>query len=239
MAACVVVGCPAATAGAQPAPYPIWYPDRLMSPTTPLVGPDPNIPLSSADRTVIAIEGGIGAGKTTTASLVADLLAVPAILEDTDRHPFLPAFYAHPSKYALETELGFVLLHAHELKRVEAPLCIADFSITKDLVFAKLSLQGEEFAVFQSVYEWATNSLGKPRLVIFLDIAVETMLQRIRMRGRSFELGISEAYLARLATEYHSHMDALGDEVVRFSVQVGANRDDVARAIHTLVSDWL
>jgi deoxyguanosine kinase len=194
--------------------------------------------MHSTERSVVVLEGGIGAGKTTTAALLAERLQVPVILEDTDRHPFLPAFYEQPDRYALETELGFVLLHAHQLKKMHTRFCVADFSIAKDLVFAKLSLGSEELQVFQAVYDWATRSLGKPQLVVFLEVGVEAMLARIRVRGRHYESGISEPYLTRLLDEYILHMADLGDKVVRLPVAPEDTPAQVADAVLRIVKDW-
>lgn len=190
------------------------------------------------DRRVVAVEGGIGAGKTTTATLVARRLDIPVVLEDTDKHPFLEAFYDRPDLYAFETEVGFVLLHAHQMKRAQFPLCVTDFSIGKDLLFARLSLKGKEFSVFESVYDCAMELVGKPHLVVFLDIDVQTMLLRIHSRGRRYEAGISETYLARVVDEYANHIAELGQNVVRLPVTPDMASEEVAEAVCRIVTRW-
>jgi deoxyadenosine/deoxycytidine kinase len=140
----------------------------------------------------ISIEGCIGSGKTTTAKIVAERLSFLALPEETAHHPFLADFYSNPSLYALETELGFVLLHYHRLRMVHGQsMLVTDFSPGKDLMFAKMNLDGADFALFDHVYRELTHRLVRPNIAIFLDLPIGVLMERIRKRGRPYEQGIA------------------------------------------------
>ncbi len=114
----------------------------------------------------ITVEGCIASGKTTVAKLLAAKRNSNLILEQFKDNPFLDKFYSNPSKYALETELAFVLIHYHqvfrELKQVKNGEYISDFHISKDLLFAKMNLNKEDLALFRSLYSALTRRLPKP-----------------------------------------------------------------------------
>src|SRR5437868_13596357 len=102
---------------------------------------------------MIAIEGCIGSGKSTTARLVAEALGWNTLLEKTKLHPFLEDFYTDPDKYAIETELNFVLLHYNQLHPLDhSQSVVSDFSPAKDLIFARMNLRGPDLALFEHVY---------------------------------------------------------------------------------------
>src|SRR5215204_1157235 len=101
---------------------------------------------------MIAIEGCIGAGKSTTARRVAEFLGWDAILEQTSTHPFLEAFYSDTDLYALETELAFVLIHYHQIHPLDGSAqYVSDFSPVKDLIFAEMNLPPRDLATFMHV----------------------------------------------------------------------------------------
>src|SRR6266446_6288505 len=101
---------------------------------------------------IIAVEGPIGSGKTTTATLLADRMGVPAILENTVAHPFLQDFYADPAKHAIQTELAFLLIHYHQLNDLpQAVHIVTDFAPAKDLAFAIMNLTDSELNLFETV----------------------------------------------------------------------------------------
>lgn len=177
----------------------------------------------------IAVEGGIGAGKTTTARMLAERLGCELILENTDVHPFLHAFYENPARFALETELGFVLLHYHQLHRVtESSLVVTDFSPVKDLAFARMNLRVEDATLFGHVYERLIGRLPQPALAVFLDLDVDELLARIRRRGRPYELGMTRDYLLGLRGAYGEIFEHLAAHVRVMQVLPTDSRDVVA-----------
>ena len=118
---------------------------------------------------MIAIEGCIGSGKSTTARLVAEAIGWKTVLERTDVHPFLSDFYTNPSKYAIETELNFVLLHYNQLHPLgQGQYIVTDFSPAKDLIFARMNLQEPDLSLFEHVYEGLIGKISMPDLVVFL-----------------------------------------------------------------------
>jgi deoxyguanosine kinase len=168
---------------------------------------------------IVAIEGGIGAGKTTTATLLSQKLDAALVLEKTEAHPFLNAFYDDPSRFALETELGFVLLHYHQLHPIDTGgLVVTDFSPVKDLAFARMNLGGAALELFEHVYERLTSTLPPPTLAIYLDLELNAALSRIRLRDRPYERAITIGYLERLRDAYFGLLSHLAAKVERIEI---------------------
>lgn len=168
----------------------------------------------------IAIEGLIGAGKTTLCRRLADDLNGRLVLEEFDDNPFLPRFYAEPDRYAFSVELSFLAQRYHQLKRnTEQSLfhhcTIADYSIAKSLVFARVTLPEDEYALFLDLYTIMYGDLPRPDLLVYLHLPLEQVRERIRMRGRSYESSITDEYLVRLQERYLDHLQKLrGTRVV-------------------------
>lgn len=178
----------------------------------------------------LAIEGCIAAGKTTTALAVSEALAFPALMEETEAHPFLADFYRAPEQFALETELGFVLLHYHQMHQpLPSEDFVTDFSPVKDLVFARMNLAKDDLALFEHVYSTMVSRIPKPDLVIYLDVPLEDLLERIKIRGRPYELVIPRSYIESLARCYQDHLDQLGRRVHVLEVPPGAPQEEVAK----------
>ncbi len=153
----------------------------------------------------IAIDGCIGAGKTTLARLMAENLKLTFERERSDKHPFLEDFYAAPQETALQTELGFVLIHYHQIATViekrQGPI-ISDFTLAKDLLFARMNLLGEELSLFQSVYDHFAALTAPPTLLVKLDATDRLLWRRVKVRDRVFERHMKREYLQRLNREY-------------------------------------
>ncbi len=168
----------------------------------------------------IAIEGLIGAGKTTLCTRLADDLNGRLVLEEFDDNPFLPRFYAEPDRYAFSVELSFLAQRYHQLKRItEQSLfhscTIADYSIGKSLVFARVTLPEDEYALFRDLYSIIYGDLPRPDLLVYLHLPLEKVRERIRMRGRGYEQTIQADYLVRLQERYLDHLQKLpGTRVV-------------------------
>jgi deoxyadenosine/deoxycytidine kinase len=159
----------------------------------------------------IAIEGLIGAGKTTLARRLAERWNGRLVLEEFDDNPFLPRFYEDPGRYAFSVELSFLAQRYHQLKRVtEQDLfhscTVADYSIGKSLVFAGATLEADEQALFSDLYRIMYADLPQPDLLVYLHLPLELVRDRIRQRGRGYEQGIGEDYLLRLHQRYLDHL---------------------------------
>lgn len=159
----------------------------------------------------IALEGLIGAGKTTLARRLAERWDARLVLEEFDENPFLPRFYADPQRYAFAVELSFLAQRYHQLKRASeqelfAPRTVPDYSIGKSLVFASATLNPEENGLFRDLYRIMYGSLPRPGLIVYLHLPLERVRARIRQRGRSYEQDIGPDYLERLRGLYMDHL---------------------------------
>jgi len=189
---------------------------------------------------IVSVEGSIGAGKSTTAKYLADRLSWGTLQEETTRHPFLADFYTDPTRYAIETELGFVLLHYHQVKVLDlSNNWVADFSPGKDLVFGRMNLQGRELDLFHHVYQALTDTVVKPDLAIFLDLPLAVLQRRIASRGRPYELGITSDYLVELRKHYLSELELLATRVRVLALDGEETRAAVGDKAHEIVSEVL
>ncbi|MBK7944468.1 MAG: deoxynucleoside kinase [Flavobacteriales bacterium] len=159
----------------------------------------------------IAIEGLIGAGKTTLARRLAERWNGRLVLEEFDDNPFLPRFYKEPERYAFSVELSFLAQRYHQLKRVTeqelfSPVTVADYSIGKSLVFANATLPPDEHALFRDLYQIMYADLPQPQLIVYLHLGIDRVRERIRQRGRGYEQAIGAEYLMRLQERYMDHL---------------------------------
>ena len=183
----------------------------------------------------VAIEGLIGAGKTTLAKRFADHWKGRTVLEEFEENPFLPRFYEDQPRYAFTVELSFLAQRYHQLKRVGErslfePVTVADYSIGKSLVFASVTLPPDERALFTDLYTIMYGGLPKPDLLVYLHLPMDLVRERIRSRGRSYEQAIPVEYLERLQEGYLDHLNkSTGQRAV--AVDIGDNdllRDQAA-----------
>lgn len=189
---------------------------------------------------LVAIEGCIGSGKTSTATLVAEQLGWGVVLEHTSRHPFLADFYANIDRYKLETELEFVLLHYHQLHMLgEEGNVVADFSQGKDLIFARMNLEGEDLELFELLYDRLSARLEPPTLTIVLDLPTAALMERVQKRGRSYELNLSVAYMERLREFYNAQQQVLGLNVRLVPVARTDTLEEVAGKAVSLIREDL
>ncbi|MBL7982953.1 MAG: deoxynucleoside kinase [Flavobacteriales bacterium] len=159
----------------------------------------------------IAVEGLIGAGKTTLARRLANKMQGRLVLEEFDDNPFLPRFYEEPERYSFAVELSFLAQRYHQLKRVTeqdlfSACTIADYSLGKSLVFASVTLPPDEYALFLDLYGIMYSDLPRPELIVYLHLGMERVRERIRTRGRSYEQQIGVDYLMQLQERYLDHL---------------------------------
>ncbi len=170
---------------------------------------------------LVAVEGPIGVGKTTLASRLAALLGAELLVEVVEENPFLHTFYQDIRGRAFQTQIFFLLSRHRQQQRVIPMLAagtrvVADYMFAKDRLFAGLTLDDAELALYESVYELIAPLVPQPGAVIYLRASVETLLGRIAARGRAFERDLTPDYLARLSAAY----DALFAEYDAASVVV-------------------
>lgn len=183
---------------------------------------------------IISLEGLLGAGKTTTAKLVAKRMGIRYIHERSEDVPFLDAFYSNVERYKLETELCFVLIHYHQYRDLSVDT-VLDYSPSKDLIFANLNLSGPDLDLFTAVYSHTLGKLSAPDITVFLDLDQDLLLQRIEARGRPYEQGFDPDYLGRLAEMYKKNFANLGKKVGRVSVSASQGPDDVAEEVLSVI----
>lgn len=154
----------------------------------------------------IAIEGPIGVGKTSLVDLLTRRFRGTRILEDVD-NPFLGDFYNDKRGAAFRLELFFLLSRYEQLKKLSqrdlfTELVLADYTFAKSKIFAYLTLDDSELTIYNKLYELLAESLPKPELVIYLEADLDTLLKRIKRRGRGYEKAISPSYLKEVSEAY-------------------------------------
>jgi deoxyadenosine/deoxycytidine kinase len=155
----------------------------------------------------IVIEGPIGAGKTSLARAISARLGTALMLEDPEANPFLARFYRDRERYALQTQLFFLFQRAQQVRDLNQTdlfrqVTVADFMLEKDPLFARLTLNDEEFTLYRTIYEHLKLRAPAPDLVIYLQASAEVLIERVRRRAAGYEQGISDEYLVRLADAY-------------------------------------
>jgi len=159
----------------------------------------------------IAIEGNIGSGKTTLATMLAADYEVRLILEAFAENPFLPKFYKDPNKYAFPLELFFMAERYHQLKNLKEqdlfqPQMISDYFFVKSKLFAQTNLQYDEAQLFNRLFDVMFSSLSNPDLLVYLYADVVRLQQNIKKRGRDFEQNISNEYLQNIQYKYLDYL---------------------------------
>ena len=185
----------------------------------------------------IAIEGNIGAGKTTFCERLAHDFNCRLILEQFTDNPFLPLFYDNPERYAFPVELFFMTERHKQLQAAVAsgadlftPLSIADYFFLKTLLFAKNNLDDAEFRLFQRLFDVLNSASPKPDLLVYLHRSVEDLMSNIRKRGRDYETDISAEYLTNIQNVYFEYFRTETDlPIVIVDVEgVDYRQDDAA-----------
>ncbi|WP_234567485.1 deoxynucleoside kinase [Rhodohalobacter sp. 614A] len=156
----------------------------------------------------IAIEGVIGAGKTTLAQLLSERNNARLVLEKFEENPFLPKFYEDRKRYAFQTQLAFLASRFKQQEKMTNKelfdeYIISDYIFEKDRIFARLNLDDDELALYDNIYGIMTGISAKPDLVIYLQSTVERLMGNIEQRGRDYEKHITPDYLQELSDAYN------------------------------------
>lgn len=160
----------------------------------------------------IAIEGNIGAGKTTLAHLLAKHYNARLILEQFADNPFLAKFYENPGQYAFPLELFFMAERYKQLKELVytkdlfQSITVSDYLFTKCLLFAKVNLPEEEFRLYQKLFDIIQPQLVQPDIIIYLHASVNKLQQNIRKRNRPYEQAIPDQYLFNIQETYTNYI---------------------------------
>lgn len=200
----------------------------------------------------IAIEGNIGAGKTTLAHLLAKKLNARLILEQFADNPFLPKFYENPKQNAFPLELFFMAERYKQLKDMMnktdlfQSITVSDYVFTKCLLFAKINLSEDEFKLYQKLFDIMSQQLVIPDIMIYLHSPVQKLQKNIKKRNRSYEQNIPDEYLFNIQETYTSYIkqhnvktifvdavdaDFLGNEK-HLDVVVNALKNDIESGQH-------
>ncbi|WP_150266928.1 deoxynucleoside kinase [Paenibacillus tepidiphilus] len=181
----------------------------------------------------IAVEGPIGAGKTTLATMLAGEYDLPLIKEIVDENPFLDKFYQNMDDWSFQLEMFFLCNRYKQLEDTvkeyisQGRPVISDYHIYKNLIFAERTLKGTLREKYRQIYQVLTGDLPKPNIILYIRADLETLLARIFKRGRSFEEEISPAYLQQLIEDYDTAMASLAlREPSTVIVTIDGNRVD-------------
>ena len=153
----------------------------------------------------IVVEGPIGCGKTSLAEKLAHRMGATAMLEDAAANPFLPQFYRDMRRHALPTQLFFLFQRVGRLEALKQPdlfakPTVADFTLAKDPLFARLTLDDAEYQLYARIFEHVKPQAPTPDLVIYLQASVGTLVARARKQRA--QANIDEDYLDRLSEAY-------------------------------------
>jgi deoxyguanosine kinase len=165
----------------------------------------------------IAIEGNIGAGKSTLTKKMAQDFNAKTILERFADNPFLPKFYEDQSRYAFQLEMSFLADRYQQLSddlsqfNLFKDFIIADYHIFKSLLFSKITLEVDEFRLYRSLFDIIYKEMPKPDLYIYLYQNTERLLQNIKKRGRSYEQDITSDYLEKINNGYLEYIKTQND----------------------------
>ena len=155
----------------------------------------------------LAIEGAIGAGKTTLAHLIAERMEAQLVLEEHEQNPFLERFYADRKRWGFQTQLSFLAARFRQQRAlVERDLfhrvVVSDYIFEKDRLFARMNLEGDELHLYESLYQVMAPSVPRPDLIIYLQAPLSHLRENIAKRGRAFERAIPDQYLLALCGAY-------------------------------------
>ena len=151
----------------------------------------------------IVIEGPLGVGKTSLASMLAERMKGEALLEDVEENPFITKFYQDPKAYAFQTQIFFLLRRYDQAAQLAqlglfSKATVSDYLFDKDRIFAHVNLDSNEFWLYEQLFQILKKRLRSPDLVIFLQAKTEILMERIESRNRKYERSISYTYLERV-----------------------------------------
>lgn len=163
----------------------------------------------------IAIEGPIGVGKTTLATILNQHFNYTLLREIVEENPFLSKFYTDIKEYALQTEAFFLFNRIKQLEDIEkytlskSQNVVSDYHIVKNLIFAGLTLDNMQFHRYKQMYNTFVTDLPQPDIIVYLNSDTDVLMRRIAMRDRSFERQMDRNYIHELSLEYKYYFNPL------------------------------
>jgi deoxyadenosine/deoxycytidine kinase len=172
-------------------------------PRTPDAEPD----IVRTPHRFVVVEGPIGVGKTSLARRLAASFGSDLVLEQGEENPFLERFYRNPRAAAFQTQLYFLFQRARQMQDLRQQdmfqrVRVSDYLLEKDRLFARLTLDDEEYGLYEQVYARLAIDAPVPDLVVYLQAPVDVLLERIARRGIGYEQAIERRYLERLTESY-------------------------------------
>ena len=157
----------------------------------------------------IAIEGVIGAGKSSLASKLAEKLEANVIMEEFETNPFLEKFYDDRKRYAFQTQMFFLINRFKQQQNLNQPnlfssFVVSDYIFDKDKIFAYLNLAGDELKLYETIFPLLERDLPKPDLVIYLQSSIDRLMYNIKKRARKIERSLSRIYITELYDAYNN-----------------------------------
>jgi deoxyguanosine kinase len=165
------------------------------------------------DYKFIAIEGNIGVGKTSLATMLSKDFNSKLILESYQENILLPKFYDSPEQYAFQLELSFLPARHKQLKELlesysaKNSITVSDYYFAKSLLFAEANLQPEDFKLYRDIFSIIFEKLPNPDILLYLHSDTTKLLENINKRGRSYEKSISKSYLEKIEKTYFSYFE--------------------------------
>ena len=156
----------------------------------------------------IAIEGVIGVGKTTLARLLQPAFQSMLVLEVFEENPFLSDFYSDRQRYAFQTQIFFLLSRYYQQRRSVPEILqrgdslIADYTFSKDALFARINLAGDELDMYYRVHDALAEKIPLPDLIVYLRASTDVLMQRIASRDRPYERNMEHDYIDQLNRAY-------------------------------------
>ena len=172
------------------------------TPNPPVANPTTPLPYN-----YVVIEGPIGVGKTSLTRRLAEAYSGELVLEQAEENPFLERFYRQPKTAALPAQLYFLFQRSRQLQALRQnslfkPLRLADYLLEKDRLFARVTLDDEEYSLYEQVYERLALDAPRPDLVVYLQAPVDVLQERIARRGIRYEQSMERDYLQKLVDAY-------------------------------------
>lgn len=181
----------------------------------------------------IAVEGPIGAGKTTLASMLSETLSLSLVKEIVEENPFLGKFYEDKDEWSFQLEMFFLCNRYKQLEDTEKEFLhknkpvISDYHIYKNLIFAERTLTGRKLEKYRKIYGLLTEDLPKPNIIIYIRASLPTLLKRIKKRGRPFEQQMDEQYLEQLIKDYETAINQIKEaEPTLPIIEINGDQDD-------------